>query len=67
MLKIKVIEFCGSQRIAARLLGISEQAVSNWGDVIPEKNALRLWQITSGELVYDESFYRKNIKTPDHA
>lgn len=58
MRKVEVVNFFGSQRKVAQALGISEQAVSFWGIVIPEKNALRLHQITNGELSYDESLYR---------
>ena len=58
MHKDVVVRFFKTQRQVARALGISDQAVSLWGDVIPEKNALRLHQITNGELLYDESMYR---------
>lgn len=65
MKKIEAVRFFGSQRKIAKELGVSEQAVSLWGAVIPEKNALRLHQITNGKLMYDESLYRNS--EPHHA
>ncbi|CQJ61356.1 TPA: helix-turn-helix domain-containing protein [Yersinia enterocolitica] len=58
MKKNDVITFFGTQRSTAEKLGISEQAVCQWGNIIPEKNALRLSQLTDGKLAYDESLYR---------
>lgn len=65
MKKIDVVNHFGTQRKIAKELGVSEQAVSMWGEIIPEKNALRLSQLTKGELRYEESLYR--IAGPDHA
>lgn len=59
MKKIDVVKYFGSQRKIALELGVSEQAVSMWGNVIPEKNALRLHQLTKGELEYSEVLYRQ--------
>ncbi|MCP9270430.1 Cro/CI family transcriptional regulator [Xenorhabdus sp. XENO-1] len=64
MYKSSVVDFYGSQRKIARALGISDQAVSHWKSVIPEKAALRLERITSGALKYDASLYRKTY-APD--
>lgn len=58
MLKKDVISHFGTIISVAEKLGVSHSAVCQWGDVIPEKNALRLHQITSGVLTYEESFYR---------
>ncbi|HGM5304522.1 TPA: Cro/CI family transcriptional regulator [Serratia marcescens] len=60
MLKEKVVSHFGSIIAVAERLGISHSAVSQWGKVIPEKNALRLHQITNGELKYEESLYRNS-------
>jgi len=49
----------GSAMALAKALGLTKGAVSHWGEVIPEKNALKLERITDGKLVYDESLYRK--------
>jgi hypothetical protein len=58
MEKAAAIEFFGSGAELARRLGLGRQAVSNWGEVIPEVYALRLERMTGGDLVYDESHYR---------
>ncbi|XWY20212.1 Cro/CI family transcriptional regulator [Bisgaard Taxon 45] len=42
----------------AKVLGISVAAISQWGDVIPEKNAYRLQAITNNQLKIDERLYR---------
>ena len=39
---------------------ISPAAVSQWGEIIPEKNAYRLQEFTNGKLKVDSSLYRKN-------
>lgn len=62
MLKIDVISFFGGIIRIAKVLGISHSAVCQWGNIIPEKNALRLSQITDGKLAYDESLYRSAPK-----
>ncbi|EPY0765649.1 Cro/CI family transcriptional regulator [Escherichia coli] len=43
----------------AKALGISDAAVSQWKEVIPEKDAYRLEVVTAGALKYQESAYRK--------
>lgn len=65
MLKIDVISYFGGIIGIARVLGISHSAVCQWTDVIPEKNALRLNQLTDGKLAYDESLYRSLPATQD--
>nr|WP_280068425.1 Cro/CI family transcriptional regulator [Escherichia coli] len=42
-----------------KALGISDAAVSQWKEVIPEKDAYRLEVVTAGALKYQESAYRK--------
>ncbi|HDR1207050.1 TPA: hypothetical protein QB282_000678 [Pasteurella multocida] len=42
----------------AKVLRISVAAISQWGDVIPEKNAYRLQAITNNQLEVDERLYR---------
>lgn len=58
MKKIDVLRKYGSGANIARALGISRQAVSGWGEVIPEIHALRLSNLDD-ELEYDETLYRK--------
>lgn len=60
MLKEKVVKHYGSQRAVSAALGVSDSAVSQWGEVIPERVALKLSRITGGVLAYDSSFYKKS-------
>lgn len=68
MKKSIVVDFYGTQRAAALALGVSFQAVSNWGEIIPKGAALELEKITNGALKCDLSLYRerprKNKRTP---
>ncbi len=58
MYKKDVIDHFGTQRAVAKALGISDAAVSQWKEVIPE-NLYRLEVVTAGALKYQESAYRK--------
>ncbi|EPJ9743122.1 Cro/CI family transcriptional regulator [Klebsiella oxytoca] len=53
----QVIAFFGTKTAVAKALGISQVAVTRWGDVVPEKRAARLEHISDGSLIYDPSFY----------
>ncbi|HAS8353580.1 TPA: hypothetical protein I7721_21105 [Vibrio vulnificus] len=57
MYKSSVVDFYVSQRKVACALGVSDQAVSQWGEIIPERVALKLERITNGALKYDPSLY----------
>jgi len=59
MKKENVIKHFKSVQAVAVALGVSHSAVSQWKAIIPEKNALRLSQLTNGKLSYDESLYRQ--------
>lgn len=59
MHKQNVIDHFGTQRAVAKALGISDAAVSQWKEIIPEKDAYRLEIVTAGALKYDEAAYRK--------
>ena len=63
MKKEVVLKHFGTMEKVATALGISVPAVSQWGEVIPEKNAYRLQEITNGKLKVQHSLYRKNKKT----
>ena len=41
----------------ARAIGISKQAFSDWGEIIPEGRAARLSLATQGGLKYDPAIY----------
>ncbi|HGH7223088.1 Cro/CI family transcriptional regulator [Klebsiella sp. K4-170] len=59
MLKKDVVQHFGSQRAIAKALGLSESAVSQWKEVIPEKDAFKIEKITSGALRREPELYRR--------
>ncbi|MGI0120171.1 Cro/CI family transcriptional regulator [Zooshikella sp. RANM57] len=50
MLKTEAINFFGTQVALANLLGISQSAVSKWGNRVPTSRAYQLQVITNGAL-----------------
>ena len=46
-----------------RVLGISRQAVDQWGEAVPEGSAYKLQVITGGRLQVDPACYKKTEKT----
>lgn len=56
--KSSVVDFYGSQREVAKAICISEQAVSQWSELIPKGAALELEKITKGALKCDLSVYK---------
>lgn len=59
MLKDEAIKYFGSQRAIAEKLKVSDSAVSQWKEVIPERVALKLNRITNGKLKYQPDFYNR--------
>jgi DNA-binding transcriptional regulator YdaS (Cro superfamily) len=57
------LDFYKTQQLLATALGISQAAVSKWGDIMPEKQALKIERITNGELKYDPELYAAPDKT----
>lgn len=58
MRKQQVIEhFKGKQVSIARALNLTPGAISQWGEIIPEAQAMKLERITGGALVYDPALY----------
>jgi DNA-binding transcriptional regulator YdaS (Cro superfamily) len=57
MKKSLAIKYFGGVVKLASVLAVSHSSVSQWGEIIPEKQALKLEKITSGELKYDPSLY----------
>ena len=45
--------FDGKPSLLAKALGISQSAVSQWGDEVPELRQLQLERITGGKLKAD--------------
>lgn len=60
MLKKTVIKYFGNQLKVAEALELTRGSVSQWGDVIPEKQALRIEKLTNGTLKYDPALYTKS-------
>ena len=59
MLKKTVLNYFKTPKKIADILMISPAAVSQWGEIIPEKNAYRLQEFTNGELMVDRDLYQK--------
>lgn len=59
MRKTTVIEHFGSAQAVATALGITRQAIGEWGDIIPEGAAYKLQVITAGKLQVDQALYAK--------
>lgn len=57
MTKTQAVDYAGSVKGLAAMLGITVQAVYDWPEIIPEAMAARLEKITEGKLVYDHVFY----------
>lgn len=57
MLKKTVIDHYKRQASVAKVLRVARSTVHGWGDIIPEKQALKLDKITDGKLKYDASLY----------
>lgn len=61
MLKKAVREYFGSQHAISVALGLSDSAVSQWKEIIPEGAALKIERITQGKLEYKSEFYQKQV------
>ncbi|MFA5387727.1 MAG: Cro/CI family transcriptional regulator [Candidatus Paceibacterota bacterium] len=59
MLSSTVFAYFSSKTEVWRLLGLTSGAVSQWGEVVPEKQAMRLERLTKKKLKYDPSLYQK--------
>lgn len=60
MFKKDVISHFGTLETVANILGISVSAVSQWKEIIPEKNAYRLQELTNGQLKINRELYRSS-------
>lgn len=52
--------YANDSHAVAAALGITRQAVEQWGEVVPERSAYKLEVITKGDLKVDPELYRKN-------
>lgn len=61
----KVIKFFGSKTAVAKALKISQVAVTRWGNLVPEKRAIRIERLSGGALKYDPFVYDKDKENRD--
>lgn len=59
MYKDDVIKFYGTRVALAEALGISPAAISQWSDIIPERQAYRLQRLTGNTLKVNPIIYEK--------
>lgn len=66
MKKSEVVNYFGGVCNVARAIGIKHPSVSEWGEIIPERAALKLEKLTCGKLKYDSSLYgsTSGMETP---
>lgn len=49
----------GAKAAITEALGLSSGYVSQWGEIVPEVQAMKLERITGGALKYDPEIYKK--------
>jgi hypothetical protein len=54
--------FGGVKAVLAREAGVKPQAVTQWGELVPEGRAARLHILTDGKLKYDPLEYAIGIR-----
>lgn len=60
MHKKDVLEFFNNRAVdVAKACRVSSAAVAQWGEIIPERNALKLERATKGKLQYNPDLYKK--------
>lgn len=57
MYKIDAINYFGNLTKLAKAAGVRLPSASAWGEIIPERRAARLADITNGALKYDRTLY----------
>ncbi|HDG7584013.1 transcriptional regulator [Klebsiella pneumoniae] len=62
MFKQDAINYFGSKSKLAKAAGVAPASVSVWGDLVPEKNAMRLQLASGGVLQYDPKVYDQHAK-----
>ena len=62
MFKQDAINYFGSKSKLAKAAGVAPASVSVWGNLVPEKNAMRLQLASEGVLQYDPEVYDQHAK-----
>lgn len=62
MFKQDAINYFGSKSKLAKATGVAPASVSVWGELVPEKNAMRLQLASGGVLQYDPEVYDQHAK-----
>ena len=62
MFKQDAINYFGSKSKLAKAAGVAPASVSVWGELVPEKNAMRLQLASGGVLQYDPEVYDQHAK-----
>ena len=62
VLKKDAINFFGSKSKLAKAAGVAASSVSVWGDLVPEKNAMRLQIASGGALQYSPESYDRHAR-----
>ncbi len=62
MFKQDAINYFGNKSKLAKAAGVAPASVSVWGDLVPEKNAMRLQLASGGVLQYDPEIYIRYSK-----
>jgi len=60
-----VVQFFGSQRAVAKVLGITEQAVSQWPEIVPLGRQYALQVLTGGRLQAVPEPKKRKPKAPE--
>ncbi|SAQ27380.1 DNA-binding transcriptional regulator DicC [Klebsiella oxytoca] len=62
MFKQDAINYFGSKSKLAKAAGVAPASVSVWGELVPEKNAMRLQLASGGVLQYNPEVYDQHAK-----
>ncbi len=62
MKKAVAVDFFGTQSNLAKVLTVSQAAISRWGETVPEGAAYKLESLTGGQLKVDPALYVKETK-----
>ena len=67
MRKTEVLTHYGTQQRVADALGISQRAVSGWGETVPLARAFALERLTDGALKVDPTLYPGAFMTAEQS